>query len=75
MRKVKLVNKNKLTGTGYLSEFRLMKAGWNKLPEEKKYGTTEESGDFVRVEFPHCIEPDGSVASIVMASDEIIEYA
>lgn len=74
MREVKLVNREKLTGTGYLSEFRLMQAGWNELPENKKFGLTDKdnSWDFMRVTFPFCTEPDGSIAEIVMASDELV---
>lgn len=68
-RKVKLRNQNKLTGTGYLFEYRLIQAGWNELPEEKKFGFADEN---MVVTFPHCIEPDGSVTELALFSDEVV---
>ena len=69
MRKVKLRNQDVLTSAGYLFEYRLMQAGWNELPEEKKFGLADK--DLI-VTFPHCIEPDGSVVELVMFPNEVI---
>ena len=67
--KVKLANQNELTGTGYVHEYMLMEAGWNGLPEEKKYGLCDDN---LVVTFPHCIMPDGSVAKFALFPNEII---
>ena len=50
-RRVRLRNRAELTGTGYVWEYLLMEAGWNELPEDKKYGLADET---MVVEFPHC---------------------
>ncbi len=72
-KKVKLVNKGKLTGTGTVVEYMLSKTGWNELPEDKKYGLVD--ADFMKynmseVEFPHCIEADGKPVKNPMFPDE-----
>ena len=51
MRKVKLQNQGVLDGVGYMWEWSLAQAGWNELPEEKKYGLADEN---LIVVFPHC---------------------
>ena len=69
MKKVKLRNQDVLTSAGYVNEYRLMQAGWNELPEEKKFGLADK--DLI-VTFPYCIEPDGSVVELVMFPDEVV---
>lgn len=69
IRKVILRNQKELTGTGYVHEYMLMQAGWNELPEEKKYGLADEN---LIVIFPHCIVPDGSIAKFALFPNEVI---
>ena len=62
--KVKLRNQGKLTGTGYLWESFLAQAGWNELPEEKKFGLADE--DLIVI-FPHCHNLE-----LVLFPDEVV---
>ena len=55
--KVKLINKEALTGTGYVWEYSLMQAGWNTLKEEERYGLTTDDCFLFNcssVMFPYC---------------------
>lgn len=54
---IKLKNQKPLTGTGYMWEHLLKEAGWNDLPEDKKYGIIKDGGKDYQcslIYFPHC---------------------
>lgn len=64
--KVVLINQGELTGTGYTWEYFLASRGWNKLPEEKKFGLVAKQIDMYtyRIYFPH-VEPPISLTLFI----------